>query len=669
MKNLLQIVFALTLLFIVTGCASITGSSTQSVSVQTYEQADEEVVGASCELSNDEGNWFVMAPGSVSIHRSNKDLQVTCKKSSSGAGRAAVVSDIKAAMFGNIIFGGPIGVIIDHTSGAAYEYPAAINIQMGSFTKIETSKKQSGQTNNLPSDSINNSSRKDGNTPLIWAAFSGHTDAAKSLIEQGANVNSVNNSGETPLSLAAINGQLETAKLLVEKGANVNSVTNSGDTPLIFAASNGHTETARLLITQGAHVALRNKAGETALGLAKNNNHTETYNVIAVAELNAELKSLIATNDMAGLRAFLDIHPNALSSIKNAKLRLRLTGPAELRIEDIAQLVKSKKKDALIIAKISSTAGPYKKFTDDEMDALQGMDISDEVVAAMIAVTNEYNNKQKRAVEQQQAAQQQAAQQQAARSQGSGGGFMDNLVKGYANNMMGGMADKLGASGDVIGKVGSLGVRAIQDKGNQDTGYDPQPSGSSQSSGGGVMDNLVNNYSNKVMSDSHNTLEAAGGLGVVMSQGLKAVEKDNNQGDRSSQTATQTPSYQATAQSGASNGDTLDCFKTLSGTWQHPVGGTWKFEGGNRGTLVLDSTNYGAAAQQITELSFTSCDSTVMHYKIVRAALINTVDPDMAYDKTPENAPTAYRWSKVYTQAYSMVSGELALGNYTYRKQ
>lgn len=148
MKKLLIVIFALALPFIATGCASVTGSPNQSVSVQTREQTGVEVVGASCELTNDEGKWFVTSPGSVNIHRSNKDLQVSCKKNGFEPGRAAVVSDTKGAMLGNIILGGGIGAIIDHNNGSAYEYPTVIDVLMGGFTKIETPKKQSNHQDN-----------------------------------------------------------------------------------------------------------------------------------------------------------------------------------------------------------------------------------------------------------------------------------------------------------------------------------------------------------------------------------------------------------------------------------------------------------------------------------------------------------------------------------------
>lgn len=122
------------------GCASITGTTNQSISVQTREREGKEAPGAACELSNNKGKWFVTSPGSVTVTRSNDDMQVLCNKQGSEPGRASVVSATKGAMFGNILFGGGIGAIVDHNSGAAYEYPAFIQVLMGTFTKIEAPK-------------------------------------------------------------------------------------------------------------------------------------------------------------------------------------------------------------------------------------------------------------------------------------------------------------------------------------------------------------------------------------------------------------------------------------------------------------------------------------------------------------------------------------------------
>jgi hypothetical protein len=125
------------------GCASITGTNTQSMSVETREQGGTQVSGVACELSNNKGKWFLTTPGSVMIHRSNDDMQVLCNKAGLESGRAAVVSDTKGSMFGNILFGGGIGAIIDHNNGSAYEYPTLVQVLMGAFSKIETPRQQS----------------------------------------------------------------------------------------------------------------------------------------------------------------------------------------------------------------------------------------------------------------------------------------------------------------------------------------------------------------------------------------------------------------------------------------------------------------------------------------------------------------------------------------------
>jgi hypothetical protein len=142
MKQLkLLILSAITLATV--GCASITGSTSQNVSVQAKEPSGVEVVGASCELSNKRGKWFVTTPGSVGVSKSNDDMQVICTKDNYSPVRNAIVSETKGSMYGNIIFGGGIGAVVDHNSGAAYEYPALIQMLM---SKLAMSDAGGGQT-------------------------------------------------------------------------------------------------------------------------------------------------------------------------------------------------------------------------------------------------------------------------------------------------------------------------------------------------------------------------------------------------------------------------------------------------------------------------------------------------------------------------------------------
>ena len=126
------------------GCASMTGSSDQTISVEARSN-EGQVSGAMCELDNDKGKWFVSAPGSTRISRSNEDLIVTCKRDGLMPGIVTVESTTKGSMAGNILLGGFIGAIIDHNTGAAYQYPTLIQVMMGQTSEIRP-KRPTNQT-------------------------------------------------------------------------------------------------------------------------------------------------------------------------------------------------------------------------------------------------------------------------------------------------------------------------------------------------------------------------------------------------------------------------------------------------------------------------------------------------------------------------------------------
>lgn len=151
--NYISLIFSISFL---TGCASITGTTNQNVSIQAKDTEGSEIIGASCELTNSKGKWFTATPGSIGIARSNDDLQVLCKKDGYDTGRTAVVSDTKGMMFGNIIFGGGIGAIVDHNTGAAYEYPSFFQVLMRRLNKDQS--QQHGITNSSPIKPISNDS-------------------------------------------------------------------------------------------------------------------------------------------------------------------------------------------------------------------------------------------------------------------------------------------------------------------------------------------------------------------------------------------------------------------------------------------------------------------------------------------------------------------------------
>ncbi len=118
------------------GCASIVSGSQQSISVET-RQKGQLVKNATCKLNNNKGTWYVNTPGSVTVNRSFDDLAVQCEKEKYDPGIANVKSSTKAMMFGNLIFGGIIGGAVDAGTGAGYDYPSLIHVEMGQTTTIE----------------------------------------------------------------------------------------------------------------------------------------------------------------------------------------------------------------------------------------------------------------------------------------------------------------------------------------------------------------------------------------------------------------------------------------------------------------------------------------------------------------------------------------------------
>jgi len=131
-----------------TGCASITGTTTQNISVQTRAPDGKEIKEVQCDMINKRGTYFVTTPGTIVISRSNDDLHVTCRKDGFENGKASVVSDTKGSMFGNIVLGGGIGAVIDHNNGSAYEYPSFLQVVMGSDITIGKKKDDVAQNTN-----------------------------------------------------------------------------------------------------------------------------------------------------------------------------------------------------------------------------------------------------------------------------------------------------------------------------------------------------------------------------------------------------------------------------------------------------------------------------------------------------------------------------------------
>lgn len=105
----------------------------------------------------------------------------------------------------------------------------------------------------------------DGFTALHLAAFFGHPEAVRLLLDAGADPNAVGTSDQIgpvqPLHSAAATGRSDCARLLLERGAGVNARQGGGFTALHAAAASSDAELARLLLAAGANATAKTDDG------------------------------------------------------------------------------------------------------------------------------------------------------------------------------------------------------------------------------------------------------------------------------------------------------------------------------------------------------------------------------------------------------------------------
>jgi ankyrin repeat protein len=131
----------------------------------------------------------------------------------------------------------------------------------------------------------------DGSTPLLWAANNGSVEIARLLIANKAVVDAANDFGITPLLQASRVGDAPMVDLLLRSGANPSKAHPEGETPLMAASRSGSVPAVRLLLARGADVNAAEKVQNTTpLMWAAAEGHIDVVDVLieAGADLNRQ---------------------------------------------------------------------------------------------------------------------------------------------------------------------------------------------------------------------------------------------------------------------------------------------------------------------------------------------------------------------------------------------
>ena len=122
-----------------------------------------------------------------------------------------------------------------------------------------------------------NSFAPDGFYPLGLAAFFGHREIVRFLLERGADVHLAARNAQrvTVLHAAVSRRDAAIVAALLDHGADPNARQQKGFAPLHAAAANGDEHIARVLVEHGAEVEARTDDGKTPQELAAEKGHQQ----------------------------------------------------------------------------------------------------------------------------------------------------------------------------------------------------------------------------------------------------------------------------------------------------------------------------------------------------------------------------------------------------------
>lgn len=127
------------------GCATVVNDVTQSLRVDAVTSTGQPVEGAACVAFNDRGMTTLQSGGTQLVRRSAADLHVTCTHPGQPPALGIATSRGNAGLAGNLVVGGLVGAVVDHSQGTGYTYPEWIRVEFGKALLFDQHLGKAGQ--------------------------------------------------------------------------------------------------------------------------------------------------------------------------------------------------------------------------------------------------------------------------------------------------------------------------------------------------------------------------------------------------------------------------------------------------------------------------------------------------------------------------------------------
>ena len=125
----------------ISGCATVSNSDTEQISVTTRDRSGTVVEGAACDWMNTRGSGSFVTPAVILVSRDYAAIHFRCKKEGFQDIVDAFDSQASSAMGrGNLLAGGFIGLAVDHITGNGYQYSPSITLWFSTLASTPVAK-------------------------------------------------------------------------------------------------------------------------------------------------------------------------------------------------------------------------------------------------------------------------------------------------------------------------------------------------------------------------------------------------------------------------------------------------------------------------------------------------------------------------------------------------